>query len=422
MERVGMTTRLVVMAVVVVALVVAAVVLATVPSSPNVAPVRTVSARGPALTALKAQVPAACFPHSRQAASTEPARAGSTHPLKDLAIQPSLLTVPQWTSLLDLAEAAGSNVIEVGVNWAAYEPTGPAPAHEFSSLSAFVSAVRSRGMKVRFQLFGFPSWARDAGDPSATQAQWLAPQRPDELARWSAFVGRVVSTFGTSVSFYEIWNEENLSVFWSAGPSPTSYANLLVCSYVTVKDLDPHATIVSGGLSTNDMGYLSKLYVALDRFPLAQADNHFFDVLGLHPYSSGRGPTVTGPDHVVEGEFGKVDTNFTGFVRMKALMVAEGDPDKKIYIGEYGWPVSQYPADQDNDSGAVTEEQRASWIPTAYRLAGESGDVLAMSWYVFYPSPYDTPAWALVVNPNGSTDPTTHWLETPSFKAFARVP
>jgi len=32
---------------------------------------------------------------------------------------------------------------------------GPAPAHEFSSLSAFVSAVRSRGMKVRFQLFGF---------------------------------------------------------------------------------------------------------------------------------------------------------------------------------------------------------------------------------------------------------------------------
>jgi len=209
-----MTTRLVVMAVVVVALVVAAVVLATVPSSPNVAPVRTVSARGPALTALKAQVPAACFPHSRQAASTEPARAGSTHPLKDLAIQPSLLTVPQWTSLLDLAEAAGSNVIEVGVNWAAYEPTGPAPAHEFSSLSAFVSAVRSRGMKVRFQLFGFPSWARDAGDPSATQAQWLAPQRPDELARWSAFVGRVVSTFGTSVSFYEIWNEENLSVFW----------------------------------------------------------------------------------------------------------------------------------------------------------------------------------------------------------------
>ena len=84
--------------------------------------------------------------------------------------------------------------------------------------------------------------------------------------------------------------------------------------------------------------------------------------------------------------------------------------------------MSQYPADQDNDSGAVTEEQRASWIPTAYRLAGESGDVLAMSWYVFYPSPYDTPAWALVVNPNGSTDPTTHWLETPSFKAFARVP
>jgi hypothetical protein len=232
-----------------------------------------------------------------------------------------------------------------------------------------------------------------------------------------------VDEFGTTVSYYEIWNEENIPQFWSQGPSPVAYSNLLECSYVAAKEVNHGVTIVSGGLSTNDTGFLSQLYSALDRSPDARADNHFFDVLGVHPYSGSRGPEVDQAQYVVDDSIGSTENqNFLGFTSLQAIMAAHGDGKKKIYIGEYGWPVTGYPAGQDNGSGTVSEAQRASWIPDAYRIAARTGDVIAMSVYTFYPSPYDSPAWALVRNPDGSTDATTKWAETPSFKAFASVP
>jgi len=100
-------------------------------------------------------------------------------------------------------------------------------------------------MKVRFQLFGFPSWARDAGDPSATQGSGSHRSVPtnSRAGRHSWQGGVDIRDERLVLRDLERGEPERL---WSAGPSPTSYANLLVCSYVTVKDLDPHATIVSG--------------------------------------------------------------------------------------------------------------------------------------------------------------------------------
>jgi polysaccharide biosynthesis protein PslG len=381
---------------------------------------------GPA-AASAPNVPSVCAPRRNMAsafnrAAAVAARRPATTPLKDLAIEPQLLTVAQWTSLLNLAGSAGANVITVGIGWSSLEPNGPAPANEWTALDSFVAAVRARGMAVRFQIAGFPNWARDAGDPTAATALWQAPASRAELTRWSSFISRLVGHFGTSVAYYEIWNEENLNVFWSQGPNPTAYANLLECSYVAAKKANPKVTIVSGGLSTNDIGYLTQLYTALDRFRYAASDNHFFDVLGEHPYSSSRAPSDDSVANVMQGPFGPKDQNFLGFMSLHTVMSAHGEARKKIYIGEFGYPVSSYSADQYPGSGAVTEAQRAAWLPQAYRLAGRTGQVVAMSWYIFYPDQFDTPAWALVTNPNGTTAATTQWQITPSFRAFASVP
>jgi hypothetical protein len=373
-------------------------------------------------------VPSDCFPHpglpgsAAAAAAVSALAARNGQPLKDLAIQPASLSHAQWGSLLTLAHDAHVDVIELAVNWTSYEPNGPAPTGEFSRLSRFVDAVRSMGMEVRFQLFGFPTWARDAGEPSAANQPWLAPEHADELERWSGFVDRVVSKFGTDVSYYEIWNEENTTPFWPQGPDPVAYSNLLACSYVSAKQTNPEVTIVSGGLSTNDVGFLDELYTALDRFPDAVEDDHFFDVLGVHPYSGDRGPEVDLLEYVVNGPFGPDDENFLGLTNMQAAMAANGDGDKRIYVGEYGWPVTGFPEAQDNGFMAIPEAERASWLSDAYGVAAGTGDVLGMSWYTFYPTAFDGPAWALVRNPDGSTNPTTQWQQTPSFQAYANVP
>lgn len=401
--------------------------LAVLGASPIILNAQSAPAVGPSMGWTEG-VPAQCYPHAALPTSAGAqadvaalaARAGQ--PLKDLAIQPASLTTAQWISLLNLAQSASVNVIELGVNWASYEPTQAAPDGEFTRLLRFVAAVRARGMEVRFQLFGFPTWARDAGEQSAAAQPWLAPEHADELARWSAFVARVVGTFGTTVSYYEIWNEENTWAFWPQGPSPTAYSDLLACSYVTAKQVNPGVTIVTGGISTNDVGFLNQLYTALDQFPDVGPDNSFFDVLGVHPYSGERGPTVNLPQYVYNGLFGTDNLNFLGLTAMEAVMTVHGDGAKKIYVGEYGWPVTGFPLWQDNGITPIPEGERASWLTSAYQTATGTGDVLGMSWYTFYPTPFDGPAWALVHNPNGSTAPTTHWIQTPSFKAYADVP
>ena len=206
-----------------------------------------------------------------------------------LGIQPALLTRPQWRSLLTLARQAGVGVVNVTVGWASLEPDGPTLAPQpLQVLDEFVRDAKRQHIAVRLQLAGFPQSARDQGDPSENATPWFAPTRPDELSRRAGWVRAMVRHFGTTVSFYEIWNEENTQQFWTQGPDPVAYAALLACSDVAAKSVDPKATIVSGGLSTNDIGYLQHLMAKLAPTRTPRASGNLFDVLGVHPYSGGR--------------------------------------------------------------------------------------------------------------------------------------
>lgn len=275
---------------------------------------------------------------------------------------------------------------------------------------------------MRLLLSGFPDWARDPGDPSVRSVPTLAPVHPDELARWATFVSSVVSQFNSQVSFYEIWNEEDIDLFWGGRADPAQYASLLACSYQAAKQVDPAAVIVSGGLATNDVGYTEELYAELDRLPNAASDRHFFDVLGVHPYGDSVPPTSSSPDEIFNGPFGLIDRNFSGFTQLHTVMNLNGDGAKKLYLGEFGWPLIGAGYLQDNGFTPVSENTRASWLPLAYQVAGKTGLVIALNWYTFYPTPYDPPSWALVHNPDGTEDPSTTWVETPSFHALAAVP
>jgi hypothetical protein len=375
-----------------------------------------------------ASLPAACAPTASLAKVVGARRPvtiavqGASNPVKDLGMQPLSLTLAQQLSLLDLAKQAGVGVINTGVSWATAEPDGShLSSTVWRTLTQFVANVRARGMAVRFQLYGLPQWARDSADPDNTTAPWQAPQGRAELGRWAAWINTVVKHFGTTVSFYEIWNEENTQVFWAQGPSPVTYAALLACSYVAAKRANPRSVIITGGLSTNDVGYLQHLYSALDAYPNASAFRDFFDLLGVHPYSGGRSPDINSSRWTVPSTWGADDTNFLGFVELHAVMAAHGQGYKQIYIGEYGAPVTGYGTDTIGGFTQIPETTRSAYVTLAYRLAATHPYVVALSWYAFYPDQFDPPAWALVRNPDGSIDATTQWTLTSSFASLSSV-
>jgi hypothetical protein len=335
-------------------------------------------------------------------------------PMKDFSIQPATLTPAEYNSLLGFAQRAGAKVISMDVSWSSYEPNGPAPAGEWSNLDAFVNDAGHRGMKLRFQLVGFPDWARDRGDPSSAAAAWLAPSSPAELARWSQFVTRVVRNFGPKVTYYEIWNEENISTFWSAGPNPSQYANLLERSYLAIKAIDPSAEVMFGGLSRNDVGFLKRTYDAIDRqFPAtAVRDDHFFDILGVHPYSDNRSPSAVKSNEVYHDAWGTMDENFLGIELLHNLMAAQGEGWKHLYIGEYGFSTAAWErpsAPSPTPPGPGTSRRPSPSSPGL-------GYVDGLCWYYTYSTPWNPSSWALLQGSYPNYRPTR------TFEALVRVP
>ena len=297
--------------------------------------------------------------------------------MKDFAIQPATLTPPEYNSLLSIAQRAGAKVISLDVSWSSYEPNGPAPAGEWTSLDAFVNDALGRGLKLRFQLVGFPEWARDPGEPSAASAAWLAPSSAGELARWSQFVTGVVKNFGTKVTYYEIWNEENIATFWSQGPDPTQYAKLLETSYVAIKALDPSAEVMFGGLSRNDVGFLAQTYDAVDRlFPAtAVKDDHFFDILCVHPYSDNRSPAKVAPREVYHDAWGTMDENFLGIELLHNLMATrarDGSTSTSASTGSRR-PSGRTSAPSRTPSGRCTSPRPSPSPPGSAMWTGSAG-------------------------------------------------
>jgi hypothetical protein len=333
--------------------------------------------------------------------------------MKDFSIQPATLTPAEYNSLLGFAQRAGAKVISLDVSWSSYEPNGPAPAGEWANLDAFVNDALQRGMKLRFQLVGFPDWARDRSDPSSAAASWLAPSSPSELGRWSQFVTRVVRNFGPKVTYYEIWNEENISTFWSAGPNPAQYANLLERSYLAIKAVDPSAEVMFGGLSRNDVGFLKRTFAAIDRqFPAtAVKDDHFFDILGVHPYSDNRSPGAVESNEVYHDAWGTMDENFLGIELLHNLMAANGEGWKHLYIGEYGFSTAAW-----GSFSPVPDATRAKYLTKAFALAARLGYVDGLCWYYTYSTPWNPSSWALLQGSYPNYRPTR------TFEALAAVP
>lgn len=100
------------------------------------------------------------------------------------------------------------------------------------------------------------------------------------------FVTAVVSHYRRQIFDWQIWNEPNISSRWEPAPNASDYAYLLKRSYLAIKKINPHATVLMAGPTTgnnsNAIGFVKKV----------AADHTLFDVTALQPYTPWPGPSV----------------------------------------------------------------------------------------------------------------------------------
>jgi hypothetical protein len=191
------------------------------------------------------------------------------------------LTAPgnPFGSEWDLIAASGAQTVRAAFDWRAAQPDPGGPI-SFAATDAVVTAAAARHLPVLPVVQGRPDWAADRG---------LAPAGTDAYAQ---YVSALVARYGPNGSLWaeqpalprlpvrawQIWNEPNLTLFWTPQPFAKRYVALLKAARRAVHARDPGAKIILAGLPNISWVALRQIYKAGGRGS--------FDAIALHPYTS----------------------------------------------------------------------------------------------------------------------------------------
>ena len=138
---------------------------------------------------------------------------------------------------------------------------GAGLTHDFTGVDDVLHRLLSTGLRPVIELSFMPRAL--ASDPDATVFDYrgiISPPRDDEA--WAALVrdlvGHLIERFGRDEVLrwpFEVWNEPNLGLFWSAAES--DYLRLYEVTARAVKAVDP--TLLVGGPATAAAGWVDDL-------------------------------------------------------------------------------------------------------------------------------------------------------------------
>jgi hypothetical protein len=247
----------------------------------------------------------------------------------------------------------GARWVRLNANWSDAEPQrGTYDSGWFSHYDRAVDLARAAGARIVMMSYRSPSWASGSSNPDTP------PKNPLDFAR---FMGYLASRYSGKVDAFEVWNEENIPRFWSTGPDPAAYTRLLQLSYLAIKQANPFAQVVFGGLSTNDYAFVEAAYKA--------GALGFFDVMAVHPY-----PCSMSPETIQWQAGGRMTrSSFPAYREVRASMLANHD-DKPIWFTEIGWSTT-------SKQCGVTVAVQADYLTRGFRFVKQDPYVQMMLWY-----------------------------------------
>jgi hypothetical protein len=240
--------------------------------------------------------------------------------------QLGLMSVTHVKTVRLMIPWAGVEPIKGQLNWASVDKTINAAAAKNLSILAFINST--------------PNWAVAPGGLPLSG-------RPASPEAYCDFVAKVVQRYKGKIAAYEIWNEQNAVIFYSPAPDPARYTDLLKAAYPKIKDIDPSATVVVGGLgAVIDFGSVTINPVRFVTEMYAAGAKDYFDALAFHPYN-----------YTLKFSAGMTVANspVSQVIQMREVMTTNGDAGKKIWITEYGEPTS-----------AIDEAGQAAYLKDMY--------------------------------------------------------
>jgi hypothetical protein len=283
---------------------------------------------------------------------------------------------------LDTMVSAGVESLRATFDWAAAQPyrnwnevpaavkgeftdVGGIPT-QFTQLDEIVGLAAERGLTVMPTILDAPGW-------DGTSGRGGVIARPVSVEPYANFVKALVHRYGPRGTFWinsdipkvpirmwQIWNEPNIKVFWSAQPYAKSYVALLKAAHSAIKSADPGAKVVLAGLPNFS-------WIALDRIYSVRGARSLFDIVAVHPYTKQPAGVIT------------------ILSKVRAVMAAAGDGRKPMLADEISWPSSlgQTPHTTGFDF-ATTPAGQAHNLSVLLPLLGRDRFKLRLAGFYYY--------------------------------------
>ncbi|MEE8637831.1 MAG: family 1 glycosylhydrolase [Candidatus Margulisiibacteriota bacterium] len=292
---------------------------------------------------------------------------------------------------IQMMSEIGVQFVRFDFDWKDIEPENE--DFDFSKYENIIAKLKEKNIKILGILTLRPggSWS----DPTTGDEQ--------EIDHFADFAYNTVKHFKTDVKFWEIWNEPNNDFFWE-DPSFVNYTKLLRAAYGAVKQADPDAVVILGGIVGDGVeeayledgvvrivygrgGFLAGIYANLGR--------NYFDVAAIHPYPFAK-------------DIDSTASLVTAINTAKMIMTLQGDYSKQLWLTELG-PMF-FPPEEINfisPDRAYTESEVAGWLDLIYTDLKTQCDKLF--WYEFrdYPGSFSlqnlAPNWEGLVDEDYNT-------------------
>ena len=262
----------------------------------------------------------------------------------------------------DLMASSGAETVRTAFYWPSAQRDGSVPP-DLAHLDGIVLQAAERGMPVLPIVTGTPGWAASRpGDETSP------PRKP---SLYADFLKALVARYGPRGSLWaeqpglprmairdwQIWNEPNLTRYWTTQPFAKPYVALLRASRRALRAADPGSRTILAGLPNESWIALRKVYKAGGR--------RAFDAVALHPYT-GR------PSNVIR---------LIEFARRE--MRRARDARRPIWLTELSWPAAK-----GKTAGApgfvTTERGQASRLKLALKLLAKARKRLRIERVVWY--------------------------------------
>jgi hypothetical protein len=212
-------------------------------------------------------------------------------------------------------------------NWAGYH---------WQRWDLIVQVANLAGIQLVPEVVYAPGWA--TGVPPTLDG---GPSRPPLSADYYAdFMRALVTRYRAAIHYWELGNEPDVSPNTWTGTLKSYVDLMLKPGYEAVKEVDPRAEVVMGGLALSNK--MSALYAA--------GAGPYFDIANFHAYYTASSADSTALD----------------FVRQ--AMHANGDDFKPIWMTEFGLP-SHIPTLANGPSDPISqpdEEKQAALVRGVY--------------------------------------------------------